>query len=335
MMVILSFLAVGLGRRTSIDLALTKFAVGQSRASNLAWAGLMYAIDQIKKDSEDSAAAGLDTAYLCGITLEEGQVPEDIFKEVRLGDGRFDVSFVTQDPLTGLKKTHYGLRDEEGRININALSRQNYNVLSSLISVLGFEDVLAETIAMAAVDWRDSDAAATNAPSATEESEYSYRCKNFFFESPEELLLLKGMTPEIYSKVKNYVTVFPQDDSRLMINMNTAPEIVIRALARSKAGFQTNTELSDADSMAAKIISYRRGEDGQEYTSDDRKIIANELGLNQKEMAIFLSLSGSVTDVSNYLRVRAVGKDEGLGIDSVLEAVIDRNDLSIVFWQKE
>ncbi len=86
MMVILSFLAVGLGRRTSIDLALTKFAVGQSRASNLAWAGLMYAIDQIKKDSEDSAAAGLDTAYLCGITLEEGQVPEDIFKEVRLGD---------------------------------------------------------------------------------------------------------------------------------------------------------------------------------------------------------------------------------------------------------
>ncbi len=188
---------------------------------------------------------------------------------------------------------------------------------------------------MAAVDWRDSDAAATNAPSATEESEYSYRCKNFFFESPEELLLLKGMTPEIYSKVKNYVTVFPQDDSRLMINMNTAPEIVIRALARSKAGFQTNTELSDADSMAAKIISYRRGEDGQEYTSDDRKIIANELGLNQKEMAIFLSLSGSVTDVSNYLRVRAVGKDEGLGIDSVLEAVIDRNDLSIVFWQKE
>ena len=340
MMALLSILAIGLGRRTSIDLSLTKYAVGKLRADYFTWAGFMYAIDQLKKDAEDTQTSRMDSLYECGITLNEGQTPEDLFKNVAVEQGFFDVNYISQGGSETLREVRFGLEDQERKININAITQQNYKVLSHLIFFLGFDNDTAETIASSVADWRDSDSTVTSPPFGAEDSYYKdlpkpYPCKNSFFESKEELLLVKGVTQEIFSKIKDYVTIFPQESPLLLVNMNTAPEIVIRAAARSLAGPITNTEIGDADSMAAKIISYRRGEDGKEGTRDDRRIDMNALGLNEKEQIIFLAMKSQTTDVSHYFRIRVRGEDKLSAVHSDVEAIVFRDDLTVVSWHRD
>ena len=333
---ILSVLAIGLGRRTAIDLSLTRYTVGKVKANHLAWAGLMYAMNQIQKDTNDLTTNSKDTLYQCGITLDEGQRPEDIFKEISLGEGYFDIRYVTPDS----KEVRYGLEDEERRLNINALNQQNDKALSNLIVLLGFDEEAAATIAASVVDWRDEDSTVTNPPFGGEDNDYMalakpFHCKNLPFDSIEELLLVKGMTPQIFQKLKDYVTVFPQEARALLVNLETAPEIIIRALARSVAGPITNTEIADSDSLASKLLAYRRGEDSRDFTADDRSVDENQLGLNAKEMVIFLAIKAQTTSASHYLRMHIRGVEGASSVHSDVEAVVYRDDLSIVYWHRD
>ena len=49
-LVILSMLAVSLGRKTSIELSLAKYAIAKFKAKQIAFAGLIYSISQINKE---------------------------------------------------------------------------------------------------------------------------------------------------------------------------------------------------------------------------------------------------------------------------------------------
>ena len=299
----------------------------------------MYAIHQINKDTQDANTNTFDSSYQCGISLESGKTPEDILKHVALGEGYFDISYSLRDSETSMKKTIYGLTDEESKININAINGSNYKVLSNLVVLLGFDENTALQIAASVVDWHDEDNAPTDEPNGAEDENYMalakpYHCKNMPFDSLEELLLVKGMTPEIFSKIKNYLTIFPQDAPMLSINLNTAPEIVIRALGRSVTGSMTNTEIADADSLAQKVVSYRRGGDNREATGDDRIVDMNELALNAREQIIFLSTQNQTAGISSYLRVKVRGTDSVSLMHSDIEAVVARDDLSIVYWHR-
>jgi len=80
-----------------------------------------------------------------------------------------------------------GVDDEGGKININTASRE------VLLKLPGMTADVAEAI----IDWRDADdnPGANGAESAAYQS---YRCKNGPFESLEELLLVRGVTPELF-----------------------------------------------------------------------------------------------------------------------------------------
>lgn len=88
------------------------------------------------------------------------------------------------------REPEYGLVPENAKININTA---DVNML------MGLEDMTAE-LAASIIDWRDEDDEITEGGA---ESDYyqledsPYDCKNAPFESVEELLLVKGMTPEI------------------------------------------------------------------------------------------------------------------------------------------
>ncbi len=339
-MVILSVLAVGLGTRTGIDLAVTKHTIGKMKADALSWAAVLYALDQIQKDAGDKTNPPVDTLYRCAIKLEETQTPDEIFKDVALGEGHFDVYYSLKDPETGGVQIIYALADEERRININAVTLQNYKIFSSLLSILEIGDEEALRVASAVVDWVDADSNVANPPYGAEDGDYMllekpYHCKNYHFDSIEELTLVKGMTPEIFSKIKDYVTVFPKTTPAFLINVETAPEIVLRALGRAVAGAATNTEMSDADDMAAKIVAYRRGDDDQDMTSDDREVFnAKDVGLNAKETVIWLASRGRMTNQSRFLRLQARGKSSLSPARCDIEAVISRDDLAIVDWRR-
>lgn len=337
-LMILSMLAVGLGRRASIDIALTKYQIAREKTDYLAWGAFNYALNLVKKNSEETGKEKADTLYACGIRLKDGQTPENIFSNVAMGEGDITISYEPKG-LQPPNRVYYGLSDEERKINLNALTDQNYKVLSHLIVLSGFSEEKAMSIAASAVDWKDTDSNVTHSPYGAEDNDYMslsrpYHCKNMPFDSVEELMLVKGMASEIYDKIKNVITVFPQEEAGLTINIHTATDIVIKALARLYTGAMTNTETADADSLTEKILSSRRGEDGQEMTADDRFIEQTDLGLNAKENVIFLAMQSQMTKEARFLRMNIKARDKQSDIENQIEAVITRDDLSIIYWRR-
>ncbi len=337
--VILSLLAFGLSRKTSIDLALTKYMVGQVKAKYIALAGLIYALNQVKQDSQDETTRFLDTLYQCGISLKD-KTTEDIFKHIPIGEGYFTVSYRSPKASSQDNVIYYGLQDEERRININALNEESYLVFKQLIILLGVDEDKAETIASSTVDWHDEDSAVTHDPAGAEDSYYMrlskpYHCKNSPFDSIEELLLVKGMTTEIFDKIKDYVTIFPKKGN-LLINFDTASEIILRSLARGTVIPGSTTSLEDADSLVKKIISYRKGEDGQEMTEDDQIVDMNKMGISvDKEYVVLVMLSKYKTNMSKFLRVHITGVDDSTLIQANIEAIVQRDNLSTVYWYRD
>jgi len=336
-LVILTVLTVSLGRNTHVELSLVKHAVGKLKSKYIAWAGFVYAVERIREDSADADAVKQDTLYQCGVRLGDEESPQEAFQNITVGDGYFDVQYVPGGQEG--KKIYYGLQDEERRININALTVQNYNILSALVNVLGFDEETAKTIACAVLDWKDEDDSPVDTTYGAEDDYYgrlarAHQCKNRSFDSLEELLLVRGMTREIYDALKDYVTVFPKQGT-LRVNFDTAPAVVLTALARAMSTVLPDVAPSDADALVEKILRYRQGEDGAALTRDDRVVGLNEMPVNATERNLFLAMSQFRTYTSNYLRVRVKGTEKARGAQTVIEAVVYRNDLSTLGWHRD
>lgn len=309
---ILSVLAVSLGKEAAVDLALTRHSIGSLKAEGLAWSGIMFAMNQIQKFSETNPESSVDISYQC-----------------QLKDGYFEIGYFTDDPneISGSSQNfRYGFQDEERKINLNATSPNDLGVLSELISLLGFSEDTAKTAAASIMGWHNQEVTPSDDPAA--------HCKNRPFDQVEELLLIQGVSGELFLKMKNFVTVFPKKGGILKVNFNTASEVVLSALTRSKTGARTNTGLEDARSLTRKMMIYRNGSDGQEATSDDRPMEMEKLGLNAKEQVIFLSLVQNMAKTPRYFRVRVKGVDASSSASVLVEAVIDGEDLSIVSYRR-
>ena len=159
------------------------------------------------------------------------------------------------------------IEDERSKLNLNDLATaadpnaKKTKVLrvKRLFALLQLNPDLVDAL----VDWVDAD----DIPEAAgAESVYyqalrpSYRAANAPLQTPGELRLIKGMTPEIVDKLLQYVTVYPHDgESR--ININTADLLVLQALdpriSQTTAGeiiqnrpYKTIVELDRVSSVA-------------------------------------------------------------------------------------
>ena len=341
-LIILSLLAIGLGRRTSIDLKMTKHALGKLRAKYTAQAGLVFALEQVKRDNENAETKLFDNLRQCGFGLIEGESREDVFKSVKVGEGFFNIGKEDNDTV-GKENGEYGFSDEERKININALDQNNYTVLQYLMMELGYEEGLARSIAASVVDWRDGDDTvfedASSLGVSGAESDYydsldpPYFCKNTPFDSITEIRHVKNVTKEIFADIKKYITIFPKS-GKFLVNLDTASEKVLLALAKHYTGNKTKTNIYDAESLVEKMLAYREGYDNEEGTEDDRLLEINEMALNVKEKVLFLMMKGDQTKVSRYIRFFITGVDEKTSISSKIDAIIHRDDLTIVYWAR-
>jgi general secretion pathway protein K len=148
-------------------------------------------------------------------------------------------------------KYSFRISDESGKININALTDANSIILSNLMVNLGIPGETANTIIDAILDWRDADNLVRL--HGAEDSYYEslpvpYKAKNGNFDTLEELLLVRGITPEIMfgsgntPGLLNFLTVYSKGGA---ININAAAKEVIMALPNMTS------------SMADAIIGYR------------------------------------------------------------------------------
>ena len=174
---ILTALLYGFLSRMRVEYALSAGYGDEKKAEQLAWSAIDYGCA--------AAAANLKTWH--ALTDPEWSHDEFRFFEVALGDGAFTLLHPTYGDE---RRVLWGLDDEASKINVNWAPK----------AVLMKLPRMTEEAADSLIDWRDAD---TNPGAAGAEDSYylaldpPYRCKNQPFESLEELLLVRGMTPEI------------------------------------------------------------------------------------------------------------------------------------------
>lgn len=117
------------------------------------------------------------------------------------GDMVYRFSLVADNPLDDEDFVRFGLTDESSKLNLNKATNTQ---LSKLVNhVLGEDpEINADEVVAAILDWRDADQNPIGLEGDTEGDYYQtlpipYNVKNGNFGTVEELLLVKGVTPEI------------------------------------------------------------------------------------------------------------------------------------------
>lgn len=167
-----------------------------------------------------------------------------------LSDSDMSVDFVDENghfwldpkeqPVTGKKTNESGevminITDENAKLNIN-LARTDQ--LRRLFEYAGFSPDAVNEIIDAVLDWKDSD---TEHHLSGAEDEYyeeldnPYRAKNAFFDVPEELFLVKGLTRDVFAGSDNLQSVFPLITTfgRGTLNINSVSEEIMTLLGLS------------------------------------------------------------------------------------------------------
>jgi len=204
----------------------------------------------------------------------------------------------------------FSIADESGKININTLTDANGIILNNLIVNLGIPGETANTIVDSTLDWKDADN--LHRLHGAEDTYYEslpvpYKAKNDKFDTLEELLLVKGVTPEIlFGSVNrpglvNFLTVYSKGPS---INLNAAAKEVILALPNM------------TPSMADRILEFRetaelRGQqDVVAIIGDVFKTIAPYIGFTESNMYT-IEGRGLKKDEKRGYAIRAVMSIEG------------------------
>lgn len=194
--------------------------------------------------------------------------------------------------------------DEQGKFQINSIvyadgeiNVENYSAYLRLLKVLDLERGLADSLA----DWIDANDQPR--PNGAETRDYynklaqPYTAKNGPLETVDELLLCRGYTPEVRSRLLRYITVYTDGK----ININSAPEEVIMALS---------DEISAE--MAQRVVNYRKKKPFID-TAEVRKISGFA--------TLGFALQEKITVKSGVFKIHSTG-EAGEAISEV-EAVLD------------
>lgn len=259
-LVILSMLALGLAYRVRLELALTRYQLDAIEMVQMAKAGLVLS----------RAAVLNDPGYSC-LNQPWSEDPET-FRDRELMGGRLSWTHQADGPGPS-PSTLYGLSDEESRLSLNAASAE------SLARLPG----ISRGVAAAIVEWR--------APGPAAGDGYGgYRSRGGAFRSVDELLLVRGMTPEDFELASPFLTAHGSGK----VNVNTASRAVLLAAGLS-------------EEAAAKILLFRAGRDLQVGTADDGVFKSASSIAAQLSQAARLSADEyhSVTAAQGLLDVRS------------------------------
>jgi type II secretory pathway component PulK len=281
---LLTTFAVMLGYQVRQKLILVKRLDERDKLRLIAEAAIKKAIAELKKEPEKDYDA-LNDKWSNNISA---------FKDINVGEGNFSISY-DFDPKeeADLREIRYGMLDEESKININ---KSDFKILERFFRLFALEESQAQDLAYAIIDWRDQDSQLSVPLGSAEDSYYRnlsqpYEAKDGPFEVLEEVLLVKGMTPDFFQRIKNYITIYGQGKP----NINTVSKEVILALGVGQ-------------DLAAKIISFRNGKDTISGTSDDN---------------VFQSPSDMITKLSEFYRL---SDPELLELNLILEKITTKSE---------
>lgn len=302
----LSVLAAVLGARSLFALSFAQRMERQLQSRSLVWAGVERALSALETDT---------TPDIDGLADDWRNSPERF--QFALGRGEVKLSYPAIDTASGRRAENYGFLDEERKLPLNTAPR--LALMNLFLQLPGITEEEATVIVDSIEDWRDAD---------KEKKDYGaenfyylgleppYECKDGPFENVEELLFVRGVTPELYEQAAPYLTARGKK-----VNLNTADPRVLRLLGLSEAGVNG-------------IVFYRAGEDNIEGTADDRALAAvsaasTELQthcpqedlnrLAQLDAQQLLSVSSKIFELLLTARV-----DDDPGSETRVRALMDR-----------
>lgn len=240
---VLSLLISGFAFRMQVETQVASFSRKELKAEMLARSGIEVARMQLILHAK-SAESGFEALN------QEWATNETLYVDHELGDGTFTVK----------------VTDEESKLPINRMTQDQLKLLMEAVGVdPSDEDVIVDSI----LDWIDGDDL-THLNGA--ESDYyqqldpPYRAKNGPLDRVQELLLIRGVTKEIYDGASG-----EQDDqgqqglkdlcttmSSGLVNVNTASALVLETI------------LGLDDEHVSLAITRRNGPDGISGTDDDQ-----------------------------------------------------------------
>ena len=223
-----------------------------------------------------------------------------------------------------------------GLIDLNTASEKLLRLMVETLDIGNDEKAI---IVDSILDWRDSDD--FHRLNGAENRYYQslpnpYACKNAPFDSIEELLLVRGMSPELFHKnLKSIVTITPENKARLsgkgrssygvgrtipgQININAAPRQLLEALPQITS------------QQVQNLIDNR--------TYRDFISIAEILDLIGAQT--FSAISPYITlSLSPYYTIRAEGRVTGSSVRQIIRAIVQIDGTlpggyKIVGWQDQ
>ena len=196
----LGALAVAVGSHVAGALNAARYARREMHAHFLARAGAERAILEVINNPTNWN----------GTTEDRFRSDEVLFRSNDdIDGGVFSVYYVYVSTNDAMAVTNYGVVCEGSRLNINKAGHARLTAVFRDRGGVAESD--AAEIASSIKDWRDKDDDALTG--GAEDAYYTtlsegYPCANGPFRRPEELLLVKGITREIYEVVSPYVTVY-------------------------------------------------------------------------------------------------------------------------------
>jgi len=206
--------------------------------------------------------------------------------------------------------------DESGKIDINKVPDI---ILKGLLTSLGVKDEDADIIVDSIEDWRDADDL-TRLHGA--ETDYymslavPYKAKNADFESIEELLLVRGMTPELlYGSgdkpgLQDFVTVYSENGK---INVNAVPKEGLMAIPGM------------TPELASSIIDFRKTAEIRTMT-DFQNLVGGAFAAMSPFIAVGEGTTFTVESVG-----RKSGKKAGYGVKAVI--TVAGNKFSYIYFR--
>ena len=284
----------------------------QTEAYYAARAGLMQAI--VELIVLETTPPKRVTAGEAGLT-EEDEDDEEI-------DWRINVEIPDVPFGTGSFSVLIG--NEAGKFNIN---EANQSMLRLMLSQFDIDDTEKNVIVDSIQDWRDEDD--LHRENGAEDDYYQslpepYHAKNDKFESVEELLLVKGVTPEIFhGGLKDIVTVLTDEDDKTLpsglrkrrssrkktglsynkINVNYAPPEVLASLPQMTAD------------LVSEIVEFRKEKDMT--TADLKEIVGVDV---YADIGPYVTASASAK--SPFFTISSSGKAQGGPVSHRIEVVL-------------
>ncbi len=221
------------------------------------------------------------------------------------------------------------IEDESGKISINKLvDGNNYNekirdLLNRFLGLPEFnmDEQQAEDIVDAIKDWTDEDNEPTNFGAENmyyKGLEEPCACKNAPLDCIEELLMIKGITEDLYygtgetPGIAKYLTLHGKGK----ININTAPNLILKALSADIT-----------DEMVSNMDEYRRDEKNHLSEPGWYKKVAGMSGITIKPELI--------TTKSNTFKITSTGYLNSISrtVIGVIERHIDGKAIKILSWK--